>query len=495
MKCQTNLFEIAEIRSSRRLLLWMAVLFTILTVFSQSSARAQCNITISPSSLPAGTVGCSYSGVTFSASGGIAPYTFGVFGSPSTDGLSINSSSGVLSATALNGTGSFTIVVTARDTNNCTGYKTNTLTVNCPTTTLTPSPGALPSGTVGSPYSKPITASGGCTPYTFTWTGTLPPNLSLSTSASSATISGTPTTTGTYTFYLTATETNGCGTYSNQYSLTINCPTITLSPGTLPNGTEGVTYYQQLTASGSGAGLAFYGTTENNGSGSSVGTVFRVTPAGVLTTLVNFNGANGQYPWAGLVLGSDRNFYGTTQTGGNSGVGTVFKMTPAGVLTTLVNFTGPNGENPLAGLVLGSDGNFYGTTQTGGNSGVGTVFKMTPAGVLTTLVNFTGANGSDPWAGLVQGSDGNFYGTTPTGGSGSNGTVFKVTPAGVLTTLVNFTGANGSGPYAGLVLGSDGNFYGTTSYGGPNDLGTVFQMTPAGVLTTLVNFTDRKSVV
>ena len=458
MKCQTNLFEIAEIRSSRRLLLWMAVLFTILTLFGQSSARAQCNITISPSSLPAGTVGCSYSGVTFSASGGIAPYTFGVFGSPSTDGLSINSSSGVLSATALNGTGSFTIVVTARDTNNCTGYKTNTLTVNCPTTTLTPSPGALPSGTVGSPYSKPITASGGCTPYTFTWTGTLPPNLSLSTSASSATISGTPTTTGTYTFYLTATETNGCGTYSNQYSLTINCPTITLSPGTLPNGTEGVTYYQQLTASGSGAGLAFYGTTENNGSGSSVGTVFRVTPAGVLTTLVNFNGANGQYPWAGLVLGSDRNFYGTTQTGGNSGVGTVFKMTPAGVLTTLVNFTGANGSGPYAGLVLGSDGNFYGTTSYGGPNDLGTVFQMTPAGVLTTLVNFTGANGHGPYAGLVQGSDGNFYGTTVGGGANDLGTVFKMTPAGVLTTLVSFNGSSGAPlgaqPTAGLVQGT-----------------------------------------
>ena len=252
-----------------------------------------------------------------------------------------------------------------------------------------------------------------------------------------------------------------------------------------------------------------------------------------------------------LVQGSDGNFYGTTAAGGTSDIGTVFQMTPAGALTTLVSFSGTNGSSPFAALVQGTDGNFYGTTAAGGNlnlnygAGFGTVFKMTPAGVLTTLVVFSGANGwkslrrpgaghqwqflrhnriwwksqfkrrlwlwhgvsNDPRrgvddaglvqpapmaayrvGGLVQGSDGNFYGTTDGGGAGGGGTVFKMTPAGVLTTLVSFYGANGNNPQAPLVQGSDGNFYGTTEYGGANGLGTVFQVTTNGTLTTLVSF-------
>jgi uncharacterized repeat protein (TIGR03803 family) len=193
----------------------------------------------------------------------------------------------------------------------------------------------------------------------------------------------------------------------------------------------------------------FYGTTSlggnlslNNGAG--YGTVFQMTPAGVLTRLVSFTGANGSYPSAGLVQGTNGSFYGTAEYGGNLslnagyGFGTVFKMTPAGALTTLVSFNLANGYNPSAGLVQGSDGNFYGTTDGGGAGGAGTVFKMTPAGVLTTLVAFNGADGNSPQAPLVQGSDGNFYGTTGYGGANGKGTVFQVTPAGALTTLVSF---------------------------------------------------------
>ncbi len=253
-----------------------------------------------------------------------------------------------------------------------------------------------------------------------------------------------------------------------------------------------------------GSDGSFYGTTSGGGA-DGVGTVFKMTPAGVLTTLVEFTGDGasnkGAYPFAGLVPGSDGNFYGTTALGGASDSGTVFKMTLAGVLTTLVEFTGNGASNkgaqPRADLIQGSDGNFYGTTLTGGATGFGTVFKMTPAGVLTTLVEFTGNGATDkgrnPQAGLVQGSDGSFYGTTSQGGAIGFGTIFKMTPAGVLTTLVEFTGNGatnkGRNPQAGLVQGSDGSFYGTTQSGSAGGVGTVFKMTPAGVLTTLVVFT------
>jgi uncharacterized repeat protein (TIGR03803 family) len=162
----------------------------------------------------------------------------------------------------------------------------------------------------------------------------------------------------------------------------------------------------------------------------------------------------------------------------------VFKVTTNGVLTLLVSFNGTNGDNPQAGLVLGNDGNFYGTTANGGSggcidyngSGCGTVFRLTANGVLTTLVSFNGTNGAHPQARLLLSTDGNFYGTTYGGGSSDNGTVFRVTTNGVLTSLVSFTGDNGANPRAGLVLGNDGYFYGTTAIGGPGGGGTIFRL-------------------
>jgi uncharacterized repeat protein (TIGR03803 family) len=179
------------------------------------------------------------------------------------------------------------------------------------------------------------------------------------------------------------------------------------------------------------------------------------------------------------VQGTDGNFYGTTYQGGTSGYGTVFQITPAGTLTTLHSFANSSdGGYPDAGLVQGTDGNFYGTTANGGTSGYGTVFQITPAGTLTTLHSFSGSDGRNPYATLVQGTDGNFYGTTANGGTSGAGTVFKITPAGTLTTLHSFSGTDGSYPQAGLVQGTDGNFYGTTSQSGPLGGGVVFRLTP-----------------
>ena len=241
----------------------------------------------------------------------------------------------------------------------------------------------------------------------------------------------------------------------------------------------------------------FYGTTASGG-GPNRGTVFKITPSGALTSLHSFALIDGASPSAGLTKGSDGNFYGLTFDGGTSttGVGTVFKITPSGTLTTLHSFAGSDGQFPFGTVIQGSDGNFYGTTNHGGASGPGTVFKMDASGAVTTLHSFTGPDGSQPYGGLIQGSDGNFYGMTTIGGTSDKGTVFMITPSGALTTLHSFAGSDGQLPFGELTHGSDGNFYGTTSQGGASfnpatfqsGYGSVFKITPAGAVTTLHSF-------
>src|SRR5580658_9658731 len=205
-------------------------------------------------------------------------------------------------------------------------------------------------------------------------------------------------------------------------------------------------------------------------------------PAQTFTTLHSFDGTDGGFPSAGLVQGTNGKFYGTTSGGGAYGDGTVFSITAGGTLTTLHSFSGSatDGANPIAGLVQGTNGDFYGTTFIGGAYDGGTVFSITASGTLTTLYSFRGAVGSYPTAGLVQGANGKFYGTTPPGG----GTVFSITANGTPTKLYTFCSgggvcADGSSPGAGLVQGTNGKFYGTTNSGGANGDGdgTVFSIT------------------
>jgi uncharacterized repeat protein (TIGR03803 family) len=255
-----------------------------------------------------------------------------------------------------------------------------------------------------------------------------------------------------------------------------------------------------------------YGTTQGGGAERG-GTVFRITPNGILTTMYSFgaqNGTDGWAPYGGLLLGTDEAFYGTTFQGGptNStclvGCGTVFKITQKGVLTTVYSFALTDGANPTGSLVQGADGDLYGTTEFGGNGtcvnlytpGCGTIFKINSKFGFTSLYSFTGADGWNPHGGLVQGTDGNFYGTTAQGGAYSGGTVFKITPGGELTTLYNFCTisncSDGQYPNAALIQASDATLYGTTAAGGSvcgfGSSGTFFKITTGGALTTLTTF-------
>jgi uncharacterized repeat protein (TIGR03803 family) len=187
----------------------------------------------------------------------------------------------------------------------------------------------------------------------------------------------------------------------------------------------------------------FYGTAITYASDGH-GMIFKMTADGAVTTLRSFGGADGSWPVAPLMEASNGHFYGTTAQGGpassicvSTGCGTVFEITPEGVLTTLHYFAGPDGLSPSGALVQGTDGNLYGTTSSGGpaNSschfGCGTIFRITPEGKFTTLHTFDGLDGQYPYVALVQATDGNFYGTTYAGGTSTActegcGTVFRL---------------------------------------------------------------------
>ena len=188
------------------------------------------------------------------------------------------------------------------------------------------------------------------------------------------------------------------------------------------------------------------------------------------------------WPTAGLVRGTNGDFYGTTQVGGTYvDYGTVFQITPSGKLTTLHSFDGTDGAGPVAALVQDSNGNLDGTTLSGGAHDARTVFEITPGGTFTSLNSFCSqsgcADGKFPYAALVLGSVGSLYGTTSQGGANLFGTIFKITTSGAFTKLSSFCSEArcGGNPMAGLVQGTNGDFYGTTYYSANND-GIIFRL-------------------
>ena len=225
------------------------------------------------------------------------------------------------------------------------------------------------------------------------------------------------------------------------------------------------------------------------------GAVFGVTTNGGFAGVYTFQGfatlpesMDGADPQAGLILGPDGNYYGTTSAGnGKGGNGSIYQLIPLGYTfgyshKQLYDFSGSNaGLNPEDNLVVGPDANLYGTAENGGTNGDGTVFRISTGGAFAALYSFTGGNdGAHPWAGLLTGPDGDLYGTTLNGGAGGVGTVFQITTNGTLTTLFTFATTNGANPYAGLTLGPDGYLYGVTSGGGTNNAGVIFRLVLPG---------------
>jgi uncharacterized repeat protein (TIGR03803 family) len=209
-----------------------------------------------------------------------------------------------------------------------------------------------------------------------------------------------------------------------------------------------------------------YGTTPNGGAGDA-GTIFKISLNGAFANIHSFclqaPCADGTNPMAGLVQASDGNLYGITLLGGNGLNATIFRISPAGMLTVLYTFCtqdacedGQTGEIPQGGLVQATDGKFYGTTSGGGAYGNnGTVFSLSVGlgpfvktlptmGVAGEMVTILGYGLSGTTSVTFNGTPATaFYGTAsvihaqvPAGAK--TGNIQVVTPSGTLTSNVAF---------------------------------------------------------
>ena len=231
------------------------------------------------------------------------------------------------------------------------------------------------------------------------------------------------------------------------------------------------------------------------------GNVFELTPDGngkwSETVLHAFDGADGQYPWAGVILDAAGNLYGTTAYGGSdkgtcyhTRCGVVFKLSPGTggkwSDTTLLTFNLWNGAAPFNGLARDAAGNLYGTTSIGSSKG-GDVFRLT-LGAKGEWTERVLGHAAGPNA-VILDAAGNLYATASSGGNylrcySGCGTVFELVPTSkgkwtekILHTFQN--GKDGAQPVGGLIFDRAGNLYGMTAMGGAYArYGTVFKLTP-----------------
>ena len=393
------------------------------------------NLALSPSTLSSATVGTSYTNgsVSITATGGTPSYTYSATGLPA--GLSL-SSTGAFSGTPTAG-GTFSVTVTAKDSASPQNSASSTysLLVNAPTITLSPS--ALPSGSVGTAYAGgPIVASGGTSPYAYSYTGTLPTGLALSSGGS---FSGTPSVAGSYTFTVKATDssTGTSSPYSGSQSYTVainQAPSITSANTTTFTasvaGSFPVTATGSPTPSISETGTLPSGVTLSSG-GLLSGTT---TAAGVYP--ITITAANGVSPDA------TQSFTLTVNVGTASGSYTY--SVPAGYAT--VNFTscgaGGGGGATIDGNTGGTGGD--GECQTG-------TITVPPTGTTLNVYVGNGGAGSSTTSGAIGGtsgdgsggSGGTNTGTATGGGGGGGGGASAITHSA--TDIVVDPGGGGGG--------------------------------------------------
>jgi hypothetical protein len=202
-------------------------------------------LTITSSTLPSGVLNTAYT-TTLTATGGSGTgYTWTLSSGSLPAGLSLASSTGVISGTPTTaGTSNFTVEVTDSLGNTATSLQLS-IAINAGLSITTNT--TLPAGTVSAAYAETLTASGGSGSYTWALASgsSLPSWLQLT---SAGVLSGTPTTATAYSFTITVTD-SASNTASATFSLTIN-GALSITTTYLPSGTENVAYSQTIGVSG-----------------------------------------------------------------------------------------------------------------------------------------------------------------------------------------------------------------------------------------------------
>ncbi len=168
-----------------------------------------------------------------------------------------------------------------------------------------------------------------------------------------------------------------------------------------------------------------------------------------------FTGTSGNYPRGSLLKVNDTMLYGLTQSGGSSSDGVLFSYNiRTNVETVLHNFTGkPDGRNPGGSLMMATDGNLYGTTESGGTGDSGTLFRYNiNSNTETVIYNFGLRSGFEPFADVIQATNGLLYGNCNFGGTINEGTIFSYNIGSSLySVLFNYDGPRGAQPYANFL--------------------------------------------
>jgi hypothetical protein len=500
--------------------------FTVTDSFGATALSGSLSIVISPtltvstSSLPGGDVGSAYT-KTLTAGGGSGTYsTWALSAGTLPGGLSLNTSSGVISGTPTTAGTATGLTFTVTDSNNGTAVSASLSIVISPT--LTVSTPSLPGGDVGSAYSKTLTAGGGSGTYS-TWalsSGTLPGGLTLNTS--SGVISGTPTTAGTTNGLLfKVTDTNNDTALSASLSIVIG-PTLTVSTPSLPGGDVGSAYTKTLaagggsgtystwtlssgtlpggltlntssgvisgtpTTAGTATGLTFTVTDSNNDTAVSgslsivISPTLTVTttsplPLGAVgsayTTTLAHSGGTGTYTWAlssgtlptGLTLAPSTGIISGTPTAAGTATGLTFTVTDSNndtALSASLSIT----INPILTVTTASPlhGGDVGATYTttlaaGGGSGTYTTWALS-AGTLPgglTLNTSTGViSGTPTTAGTVTGLT--FRVTDSFGATASSGSLSIVISPALSVSTSSLPGGDASSPYSTTLAHSGG---------------------------------------